>query len=80
MQPIKFNGMNTTYAKNHPKYLSLPAHKDNNGIVTSCWHLDWKERLLVLLTGRVYSQVVTDNKGLQPQKLVVDNPVINKGE
>ena len=66
MKIIKFKGCNVTYAENQPEYLPLPAHKTIDGTVTSCWGLSFFERLQVALTGRIYLQVLTFNRPLQP--------------
>lgn len=76
MKPVKFKGYNVVYAKNQPEYLPLPAHKSEDGQVTSCWSMTWKERLKVLFTGKVYWMVMTFNKPLQPQVPLVDNPIV----
>ena len=78
MKIIKFKGCNVTYAKNQPEYLPLPAHKTEDGRVTSCWGLSVLERLRVALTGRIYLQVLTFNNPLQPLKMLVKNAILNK--
>ena len=70
MKPIEFNGFNVTYAEDQPEYLPLPAHKTDDGMVTTCWKLSFCERLLTVLTGRLYLKVLTFNKPLQPSKLM----------
>ena len=71
MKPIKFDEANCTYAENQPPYLPLPAHRSDDGLVTSCWSLGWLERMKVLLLGRVYVCLRTANEPLQPLKLWV---------
>lgn len=66
MKPIHFDEANTVYAKNQPEYLPLPAHKTEDGMVTSCWRLSLKERIRMLITGRVYVMQLTFNRPLQP--------------
>lgn len=75
MEPINFKQKNCVYAENQPEYLPLPVHKSEDGIVTSCWKLNLKERLILFFTGRIYLQILTFNLSLQPQKLVVRNPL-----
>ena len=75
MDIVKFKECNVTYAENQPEYLSLPAHRTNNGVVTCCWGLSIKERLIVLFTGRVFLKILTFNNPLQPLKMSVINPV-----
>ncbi len=76
MNPIDFKGSNVVFAKDQPQYLQLPAHVDRvNGVVTSCWKLTWKERLKVLITGKMFISQLTFNKALQPISPAVNNPV-----
>ena len=76
MNVIDFDECNTIYAKDQPEYLPLPSHKTDEGVVTSCWGLSLKERLKVLFTGKIFLQVRTFNKPLQPLKLATDNPIL----
>lgn len=64
------------FAKDQPPYLPLPALvvPNDDGPVTFCWRLGVFERLHVLLTGRVWHQVLTFGKPLQPQKLTTNRP------
>lgn len=77
MEPIKFRGMNATYAEHQEPYLPLPAYKHNDSwdCVSACWYLSFLERLKVLFTGRIYTTLPTFGKSLTPQKLSVDCPV-----
>ena len=76
MKIIKFKECNVTYAKNQPEYLPLPAHKTDDGVVTSCWRLSVMERLKIALTGKVFVQVLTFRQRLQPLKLLANKPVL----
>lgn len=68
MHPIEFEQQNLVIAKDQPEYLPLPAYVDHaTGEVTSCWGLSWRERLRVLLSGRVYLTLLTFGRPLQPQ-------------
>ncbi|MBU0906602.1 MAG: hypothetical protein KKE05_00425 [Nanoarchaeota archaeon] len=73
MRIIEFNGCNTIYAEHQPEYLPLPAHKTEDGLVTSCWGLSWLERLKILFTGKMWLSVLTFNKPLQPLMMSVDS-------
>jgi hypothetical protein len=66
MRPIRFQEVNAVYAEDQPEYLPLPVYKSANGIVTSCWELSLKERLLVLLLGKIYLSQMTFHQPLQP--------------
>ena len=64
-------------AKDQPEYLPLPAHRfagDPQGRIAFCWQLTWRERLGVLLGGKLWHQVLTFNQPLQPQLLSVEKP------
>ena len=75
MRPMEFAEQNCVYAKNQPEYIPLPVYKTPNGEVTSCWALTWRERLRVLLTGRIWWTVLTFNHPLQPQRPDVVSPL-----
>jgi len=75
MEPIKFKQQNCVYAQEQPEYLPLQAHKSEDGIVTSCWHLSFVERIIVLVTGNLWWQTMTFNRPLQPQRPSVKNPL-----
>jgi len=79
MESIYFEECNTDIAQNQDQYITLPAHIDDVGIVTSCWEMTWMERLKVLFFGQVFLCIMTFHKPLQPQKMTVDNPVKSKG-
>ena len=77
MKPISFPEQSCTYAENQPEYLPFPVHRADDGCVTACWKLTWRERLAVLWTGRLWHQMLTFNKPLQPQKLLATKPMLN---
>jgi hypothetical protein len=74
MEIVAFPECNTVYAKDQPEYLPLPAYREEDGCVTSCWKLGLLERLRLLMTGKIYVSVLTFNQPLQPQKLTLDSP------
>ncbi len=78
MKPIEFKDQNATFAKDQPEYLPLPALKvnDKQGTVISCWKMGLWERLVVLFTGRVWLDVYTFDKPLQPQRMSVLKPYV----
>lgn len=78
MKPVKFKGVNVTYAENQPEYMPLPVHKTPDGTVTSCWKMSFWERVKVLFTGRIFLTVLTFNKPLQPVLLMTEN--LSKGK
>lgn len=77
MQLIEFPEQTTIFAKDQPQYLPLPAHvyeNDAEGKIAFCWRLTLKERLLLLLTGKLWHHVLTFNQPLQPQMLSLAKP------
>jgi len=74
MKPIEFKERNVVYAKDQPEYLSLPAHRMEDGEVITCWKLTLRERLKVLFTGRFWICLLTFNQPLQPVRPDVNKP------
>lgn len=77
MKPIEFEEQTFVLAKDQPQYKPLPIHKQKNdelGTVTSCWKLTIKERFQLLFSGKIWLQILTFNKPLQPQLPQLDKP------
>jgi hypothetical protein len=77
MQLSKFPEVTVTYAQDQAEYKSLPAHRDVNdpsGRITCCWQLSFWERIKLLCSGKIWHQILTFNKPLQPQKLTIEKP------
>jgi len=74
MRPVEFKHQNIVFAKDQPEYQPLPALKIDapTGEVISCWKLTFKERLKVLVFGRVWMSLMSFNKPLTPSFLSVD--------
>jgi len=72
MNAIRFLQQNTIYAENQPEYIPLPAHKTNEGQVTTCWTFNWKERLRILCGAKMYWRQLTFNQPLQPVRPSLD--------
>ena len=68
MKILNFKEQNTVIAKDQPPYLPLPAHRTEDGEVTSCWGLSLRERIRLLFTGRIYFTLLTFNQKVQPQR------------
>jgi hypothetical protein len=64
------------YAKDQPEYLTLPAHRQPDGTVTTRWKLTWIERLRVAFGGSIWLQVLTFNRALQPVMLTAECPIM----
>ncbi|MDO8610116.1 MAG: hypothetical protein Q7R95_06180 [bacterium] len=76
MIPIEFPCYNVIMGKDQKQYKPLPAFYDSDeGVVTSCWSLDWRERLVILFGGKLYIRTLTFNKPLQPILPMVENPL-----
>ena len=83
MRIVEFPEQNVVFAKSQPVYLPLPAYRfegDASGRIVCCWQLTWRERLSVLLGGRVWHQVLTFNAPLQPQMMTVEKPEMPAGD
>ena len=78
MKPINFSITNTIYAEAQDEYMDLPAHRNEDGVVTTCWEMSLWERFLVLISGRVYLQTLTFGQALQPQKISIELPMAEK--
>ena len=74
MKPIHWDKVNVVYAENQPAYIPLPVYKrdETYGLVTSCWNLSWRERLIVFITGQMFFTQMTFNDPLQPIKPEVE--------
>lgn len=75
MIPTNFTGQNIIFAENQPEYQPLPAFRNDEGTVLTCWKLSRFERFKMLLTGRLYIQVLTFNHPLQPILPSIENPL-----
>jgi len=74
MKPVEFKHQNIVFAKDQPEYQPLSALKIDapTGEVISCWKLTFKERLKVLVFGRVWMSLMSFNKPLTPSYLAVN--------
>lgn len=72
MRPIKFNGVNITYAENQKEYQPLPAQKLADGTVITCWELTDEEVEAIVKNKKLYLQQKTFNTPLQPIMPVVE--------
>jgi len=73
MKPIEFPEQTIVWAKDQPPYLPLPAYTDEQETI-SCWRLTWRERLTVLLRGRLWLCQMNFGSALQPQAPTVESP------
>lgn len=73
MQPVEFRYQNTTWATDQSPLLPLPSFVNDRETI-SCWRLTWRERLYVLITGRLWLRQCNYGEPLQPQCLQVASP------
>lgn len=82
MRLVRFPEVTMVIAENQPEYHPLYAHRfdreDPEGRIACCWSLSFTERLKLLFTGRIWHQVLTFNKPVQPVKLTVEKPPMAK--
>ena len=72
MKAIDFDGSNTIYAKGQKEYLELPTYRTSDGMyVTSCYKPTFWETVHLLFGAKIWLSVMTFNKPLQPQQLLV---------
>lgn len=75
MQLIEFPQQTVIIAKDQPEYLPLPAHVSNEGIVTCCWELSDDDIAQIIKTRKIWHQIWTFRKPLQPQLLLTECPL-----
>jgi hypothetical protein len=78
MKPSHFPQANCAFAKDQPQYIPLPAHRDQDGAVTSCWRALLWERVVFLFTGRIWLRQLTFTTPLQPIRLAVLPPLFGE--
>jgi hypothetical protein len=74
MKAVTFKHQNIVFAENQPEYTPLPALKfdTSQGEVVTCWKLSFKERLKILMFGKIWLSVLTFNQPLSPIYMSVD--------
>jgi hypothetical protein len=82
MTPIKYKYCNTVFAEAQPEYLPLPAwlSADTERRVVTCWKLSWRERLKILITGRLWFSQLTFGDPAQPLLPEVHCPLVKGKE
>ena len=78
MTPIAFAQSNITYAKDQPEYQPLPAHRSEDGVVTSCWRLTDAEIAQIVETKKLWLQSYTFGLALQPLLPQAECPLISQ--
>jgi len=74
MKLIEFHEQTAIIAKNQPEYLPLPANISPEGIVTCCWELSDDDVAQIIKTRKIWHQILTFKKPLQPQLLLTEKP------
>lgn len=72
MKPVEFIGQNKVFGKDQPEYLPLPVLMTEDRVIT-CWELTDEELAEVILTKRIWLQILTHGV-VQPQCLSVEQP------
>lgn len=68
MTPVEFEGQNTVVAKGQPQYHPFPAFIDEGpqGAVVFCVGLTWKERITLLITGKLWCSLLCFHNPVTP--------------
>lgn len=74
MKAVKFEEINAVYGANQPEYYPIPAHKADDGTVTTCWELSPEELKQIQETGVIWLSLLTFNQPLQPVLLLTEKP------
>jgi hypothetical protein len=76
VKPVRFPEQNVVYAKDQPEYLPLPALRGPSPehVVVSRWAFSWRERLKILVFGKMWLSSLTFGGALQPLLPEVDRP------
>ena len=80
MKLIEFPEQNTVFAESQSEYFPLPAYRfnDTQGRIACCWELNWRDRISILFGGKIWHQILTFNKLLQPQLLTINKPTFHE--
>lgn len=73
MKLIEFPEQTVIIAKDQPEYLPMPAYVDSQQVIC-LWKLSFKERLTVLLFGRIWHRILSFGQPIQPQLLETKSP------
>lgn len=73
MKPISFKEQNIVFAKDQSEYQPLPAYISpaDTGEVVSCWKLSFKERIILLFTGKLWVSLMSFHRPLTPSLFTV---------
>ena len=68
MKPIEFKNQNIVFGKDQKEYNPLPALVKNDAYrtVITCWKMSFKDRIIALITGKIWVYEASFNKPLTP--------------
>lgn len=75
MEPIEFPEQNFVWKASDPKHIPLPSYVNDRETI-SRWQLTFRERVAVLLTGRLWLRQCNYGARLQPQLVQVGTPFV----
>ena len=78
MIPIEFPEYNMKIAEGQDQYQTLPVYfkEGPEGETIHCWKLSWRERVKLLITGKLWFSTLTFNQPMQPILPVVDKEML----
>lgn len=74
MKAVRFPECNTVFAEgneDHETYAFVDNSKKGNKDIVSCYRLSFLERLLVMVTGRMWVNITSFNGKLHPMRLSI---------
>jgi hypothetical protein len=74
MNPIKFPGHNLVMGEGQPEYAPLPACRAVDGACTFCYELDDADMAKLMVTRKLWIQLLTFGEKMQPLLVAVDKP------
>lgn len=76
LESVPNRGIPLTFAETQPEYNKLPGlMSPDRTVVCFCWQFSWRERVKLLLTGKLWHRVAVFNSPLQPQSFDLDRPI-----
>lgn len=74
MKSLKFSKVNIVYAEDNPVY-QVYAYRDNSPKgqkdIVACFGLNFWERLMVLITGKIWINITTLDGNIRPMRMTV---------
>jgi hypothetical protein len=76
MKPLEFPEQTVKIAENQEEYQTLPAFVDKQQTI-SLWGLSLRERIKILITGKLWLTQLNFSQSLQPQLPEVRSPFLD---